>query len=342
MKQSNSNTSFLSAYVSPDGKNALEISAHGLCENNQRIFPFLAGPSGTLNIPNFLNPATLSEAGKVSLSMYDTAEATDFYSSFMSWLFRTFDVNERDFRNAMVSKLRLTVNSRVLITGCGLGDDVFSVLDALQGTGEVFASDLAPQMALATHRKLTDIRPDDLRRVSLSVCDACYLPFPDGFFDAAFHFGGVNLFDDLRGGITEMARVTKDGGCVVFGDEGIAPWLLDSEYARMAIANNPLWSAPTPIAKLPFSATEVNVSWVLGNCFYLIDFVQRTGGPHMNPDIPHAGRRGGSMRTRFSGQLEGVSSETKERVLREAATQGKSVYDWLEAALENQLRKPRS
>src|SRR3546814_8144504 len=56
-----------------------------------------------------------------------------------------------------------------------------------------------------------------------SVSDACHLPFEDRFFDAAFHFGGINLFDDVEGAIGEMNRVVKPGGRVVFGDEGIGP-----------------------------------------------------------------------------------------------------------------------
>src|SRR3546814_5164791 len=74
-----------------------------------------------------------------------------------------------------------------------------------------------------------------------SVSDACHLPFEDRFFDAAFHFGGINLFEDVEGAIGEMNRVVKPGGRVVFGDEGIGPWLRDTEFGRIVVNNNPLW-----------------------------------------------------------------------------------------------------
>jgi predicted HicB family RNase H-like nuclease len=44
------------------------------------------------------------------------------------------------------------------------------------------------------------------------------------------------------------------------------------------------------------------------------------------------------MRTRFEGQLEGISPKIKEQVLREAAEQGVSVFDWLETAVKRQLK----
>jgi len=40
--------------------------------------------------------------------------------------------------------------------------------------------------------------------------------------------------------------------------------------------------------------------------------------------------RGGSMRSRYFGVMEGVTPETKERVGKAAAKAGMSIYDWLE------------
>ena len=49
------------------------------------------------------------------------------------------------------------------------------------------------------------------------------------------------------------------------------------------------------ISHLPETATNVNVSWILGNCFYLIDFEVADTLPYMNMDVPHKGSRGGPM-----------------------------------------------
>jgi hypothetical protein len=53
----------------------------------------------------------------------------------------------------------------------------------------------------------------------------------------------------------------------------------------------------------------------------------------MNIDFVHQGRRGGSMRTRYFGQLEGVTPETKNRVIKVAAEKNTSVHEWLEKIL---------
>jgi hypothetical protein len=37
---------------------------------------------------------------------------------------------------------------------------------------------------------------------------------------------------------------------------------------------------------------DVHLSWILGNCFYIIDFEVSDNGPIMDIDVPHKGRRG--------------------------------------------------
>ena len=138
-----------------------------------------------------------------------------------------------------------------------------------------------------------------------------------------------------------MERVVKPGGRVVFGDEGIAPWLKNTEYGRIALNNNSLWSASAPIDLLPKNSVDVRLSWVLGNCFYVIDFEVSDTGPFMNIDVPHKGTRGGSMRTRFFGQLEGVVEETKKFVFEDAKRRGISIHEWLEQVIQDQKKKKR-
>lgn len=247
------------------------------------------------------------------------------YRNFLKWLFLTFNENETDFRRKLVSDVK--PGNRVLVTGCGHGEDVPAIFDA--GASEVECLDISETMIGAAKENLAG------RNVKFHVADACSLSFADASFDLAFHFGGINLYSDVRKGIAEMARVVKDGGRVVFGDEGVAPWLRNTDYGKMAINNNALWSSDAPLGLLPFSATDVSVKWVLGNCFYLVSFTVHRGGPYVNPDVKHAGRRGGSMRTRYYGQLEGVTEETKRRVLESAARENISVHDWLERKLRS-------
>src|SRR5262249_47361876 len=151
------------------------------------------------------------------------------------------------------------------------------------------------------------------------------------------HFGGLNEFPDRRLALAEMSRVVRQGGRVVVGDEGVAPWLRDTDYGRMAICNNKLWAMEPPLELLPASGADVNLTWVLGNCFYLIDFEVASGLTFINPDVPHKGQRGGSMRTRFYGQLEGISPDLKASAQEAARRDGVSISAWLESAIRKAL-----
>jgi SAM-dependent methyltransferase len=315
----------LKNYVSPDDHSQLSVQTAGLVGAGH-VYRYLPGLPENVSIPDFLDTNVLEEGGQTSLAMYDFEGAREVYRNFLSWMFRTFRVDEGEFRQDLIRRLRVADGARVLITGCGNGDDVFAALDAVGPRGQVYASDLAPEMVVATYAGLAVRANDALARTSLS--------------DAAFHFGGINLFDDVKGAIHEMARVTKDGGRVVFGDEGVAPWLAGTEYGRMVVANNYLWAHRAPIEMLPHAAVDPSLSWVLGNCFYVIDFEKRSAGPFIDPDVPHVGRRGGTMRSRYYGQLEGVPPELKERVLNAAAEQKTSVAEWLERVLRESFDRP--
>ena len=139
--------------------------------------------------------------------------------------------------------------------------------------------------------------------------------------------------------LNKMERVVKPGGRVVFGDEGVGPWLRNTEYGYIAINNISLWAATAPIDLLPRNSLDVHLSWVLGNCFYVIDFEVSDIGPFMNIDVPHKGRRGGSMRTRYFGQLEGVTEESKKFVLEDAERKKISLHDWLEQLIRDKQNR---
>lgn len=327
-----------SIYVCPNTKTPLTANDKGLVRDDGVFYPFLRG-SNNIDIPNFLTAYEGGAATKQSLAMYDQKTSVDSYRNFLNWLFQTFNENESSFRANLIARLKLQRGNRVLVTGCGLGDDLPPIVDAIGRDGEVHATDLAAEMVVAASSYLTADQ-SSTKNIRFSVCNAMLLPFPDGFFDGAFHFGGINLFEDIRLAIGEMERVIRPGGRVVFGDEGIAPWLKNTEYGRIAINNNSLWSANVPLELLPRNAVDVHLSWVLGNCFYVIDFEASNTGPFMNIDLPHKGRRGGSMRTRYFGQLEGVTEESKKFVLEDAASRGITVHDWLEQVIrEKQTRK---
>ena len=53
----------------------------------------------------------------------------------------------------------------------------------------------------------------------------------------------------------------------------------------------------------------------------------------MDIDVPHKGIRGGSMRKRYFGQLEGIDPELKKKVGLAALTAGTSTSTWVEQVI---------
>jgi SAM-dependent methyltransferase len=229
--------------------------------------------------------------------------------------------------------LGLNSGQKVLITGCGFGEDIEFIHEHVGDHGEIHVQDLSRSMVLSASEKI--MYPN----VLYSVSSAINLPYQSKYFDAVFHFGGINLFGDIKKAIGEMERVCKTDGTVLFGDEGIASHLKGTEYAAVAIANNPLWKLEAPMDLLPPNAADIELSYVLGNCFYLIKFSPSLDMPMMNIDILHKGLRGGSARSRYYGQIEGVSVETKRALIQSAKELNISIYDLLEKSINNFLAK---
>ena len=320
-----------SLYVCPKTKMPLFVNDEctEMATEEGVVYPILKVGKG---IPNFLSAYSLGESQKINLDIYNQSFSVERYRNELNWLYATFGEDEALFRRRNLERLQMCSGQRILITGCGLGSDLKPIAETVGSRGSVYAQDLAPEMVIYTAKSLNEF-PFDVDNIHLSVSDAQNLPFSDGFFDGVFHFGGINLFDDIRLSIHEMARVTRPGGRVVFGDESVGPWLRDTDYGRAAICNNSLWNVGTPIDLLPVNAVDVNLTWIFGNCFYLISFQVSSEGPYMNMDVPHIGLRGGSMRSRFFGQLEGVSVSSKQFVIEAARARQISVYQWLEETI---------
>jgi ubiquinone/menaquinone biosynthesis C-methylase UbiE len=244
-------------------------------------------------------------------------------------MFKMLLCDEDPVREGMIDALQIGPSSNVLEIGCGTCRDT-TRLRARGAT--VYAGDLSREM-LAIGRQRLQEAGADFRHLRLFRGNAMRLPFVDGSFDAAFHFGGLNLFPDIGGALTEMARVVKPGGRVVAGDEGVGPWLSGTQFAKILKNSNPLFSHSAPIEKIPLNARDVMCRWILNGSFYLITFQVGLCEPELDLDVEFPGWRGGSHRTRYFGRLEGVSPELREIVVKQAASEGLSISAWLEKTL---------
>jgi ubiquinone/menaquinone biosynthesis C-methylase UbiE len=287
-------------------------------------------------VPNFVDPARLSHVEARTKSEYDRV-AEQIYDVAVDWQFAAMYEDENAVRELMVDMLDLSPGAKVLEVGCGTGRDSFRLARRLNGAGQLHMQDLSPGMVHACVRKMAALdasRPFECR-LDYSVSNATMLPFPDDMFDAVFHFGGFNQFGDLKAGAAELARVAKRGRRIVFGDEAVAPWLKGTEFDAIVTTNNPLFKADAPLAALPPGARNVIVRWIIANCFYVIGFTKGDGPPPLDLDLPHQGWRGGTMRTRYFGVLEGVTPEAKARAKDAAARAGLSVHEWLDRAIRS-------
>ncbi|MBU6233440.1 MAG: ubiquinone/menaquinone biosynthesis methyltransferase [Acidobacteria bacterium] len=113
----------------------------------------------------------------------------------------TFNLDRR-WRHRAVRDLALPAGSRVLDVAAGTGDFCRELTS--QGMQPV-ATDLSYGMM--------DVGGDFAPRVQ---ADAARLPFRDASFDGVTCGYALRNFTDLQGAISEMSRVTRPGGRVVF------------------------------------------------------------------------------------------------------------------------------
>lgn len=312
---------FCNGFCEPVTHQLLEHTPEGLRNAQGILYPYI---DTFHKVVDFIKPVALTDLELANLQVYNSENATEIYRNFLTWLFESFGQTEQDFREQLLSNLALKKGMKVLVTGCGLGEDIPLIMDMIGGEGELHAQDLSKAMVKAA----SDVHSD--ANLYFSVSSGNFLPHPARYFDAVFHFGGINLFGDVQKAIAELERVCKIGGRVVFGDEGIAPHLRGTQYADIAINNIKLWESLPPLHLLPTNALDIELKFILGNCFYLLAFTPSDGLPKMNIDVVHKGIRGGSARTRYFGKIEGVRESSKKKLYDEARKRGVSVHHLLE------------
>ena len=278
-----------------------------------------------LDIPDFTHPKQLLDSDQESNNWYKL-NASD-YDTYLPMTFDTFGVDEDFERQKMVDALEVAPGETVLEIGAGTGRDTIKIMDSLKN-GKIYIQDISPEILEICINKLDADMP--LIEKNFFLSNASFLPFPDNSIDRLFHFGGLNTFSERKRSIKEMVRVCKPGARIVIGDENMPIWLRDTEFGKVLMNSNPHYSYDLPLNDLPVEARNVKVEWIIGGVFYFISFDVGSGEPTADIDFKIPGLRGGSHRTRFYGQLEGVSSDAKEKIYSYARKSGKSVHTVLE------------
>lgn len=254
-----------------------------VCENGHS-FGFENG------FPALVFPRELLGSDAEFRAKYD--EGAGRYDEGMRWLFHSFYEEEAAVRGQMLALLDVQPGHRILEISGGTGAMAELIRGRLGRDGWLALAELSPSMLARARERLGSDRIDYV------VCNGSYLPFADASFDRVFHFGGINEFAEKERAITEMARVTKPGGVVLFGDESVPPWQRERRFGKVLIAANKLYRHEPPLASLPENIAEVSIRWVLGGAFYLIQFRVTAEPPPLDLDLPIPGR-GDSLRSRF-------------------------------------------
>lgn len=331
-------------YICPATGSPLQLEAvtsvgteviEGVLRNPNNIsFPIANG------IPDFTWPLVLQESDVQTRQSYeDMAQEYDCYAALP---FITYRADEHAVRERMVDQLELQADSKVLEIGCGTGRGAMHLARRLGTGGKLYLQEISPSLLAIAVKKLQA----QSITAEFSLANGSYLPFPDNFFDAAHHFGGINTFSEIPRCLSELVRVVKPGGKVVIGDEGLGLWLRDTEMGRIMTNSNPLLKCEPPMQSLPATATEVQLEYIMMGAFYVIEFRVAASPPKPDYHMQIPSARGGSHWTRYYGQLEGVSDEAKRLAHEARIKTGLSMHDWLDkvvrSAANGQLNQEKS
>ncbi len=324
-------------YVCPDTLSRLSLKAFEqsgdeimsgelISENGNRYFI-------KEGIPDLTFPFILSESEVEARKIHD--DIADVYDEYIPLTFMTFSVDEDEVRNEMVNDLRLKQNHTVLEIGAGTGRSSELIARRLSKNGKFFVQDLSINILEKCFGKLEKYDVP----IEYYVGNACYLPFPNNYFDAVFHFGALNMFSDITRAFEEISRVTKVGGRVVIGDESIPPWLRKTTFAKILMKSNHWYKSELPLEHIPIAARDVRLRWIIGGVFYVFDFTLGEGEPQAVLDFEIPGVRGGTHLTRYYGQLEGVTAEAHELAHKAREKTGKSMHKWLDDVVREAAKR---
>jgi SAM-dependent methyltransferase len=316
-------------YRSPATGALLTLRAAAQKGGNVLEGEFLTADNGTRfaihdGIPDFTWPPTLPEADSQTRDSYENM--ADKYDIYAPLPFQTYRADEEAVRGRMVDLLELKEDSRVLEIGCGTGRGASHIASRLSAAGQLYLQELSPKLLAKAVEKLKGVAVP----IEFSIANGSYLPFGDNSFDAAHHFGGINTFAEIARCLSELARVVRPGGKVVIGDEGLGPWLRKTEFGKIMANSNPLLRCEVPLSSLPPTASEVRVEWILMGAFFVIDFRVAAAAPTPDYHLQIPSARGGSHWTRYFGQLEGVTDETKKLAQDARRKSGLSMHEWVD------------
>ena len=216
-----------------------------------------------------------------------------FYTNYLNWLSKTLMMSLEQIRREIFNNIQVKKKAKILFVGCGFGDEINFFIKKYGKNHKIYAQDISKKMVMESAKLIT------YSNINFSVSDAECLPYVNNYFDLVFHFGGFNQFKNKKKSINEMFRVSKENGEIFFSDEGMGPWLSETEKYKALKINNSLWSSKPPVNLIPKKSCKIIIGWILKNNFYFVKFMKNSSINKINVDIKHRSPRGGSIRSRY-------------------------------------------
>ena len=217
-------------------------------------------------IPHFVTPATLTGLNRRFARLYDWFSW--FYRLFSKVAFAYIGMPEEAARREVLDRLE-PGGGRVLEVSIGPGVNL-PYLVGRPDVGEVHGLDIS----LGQLRRCRSYLQRQGWAVPLYLGNAEELPFGDATFDAVFHIGGINFFNDKQKAITEMIRVAKPGTRIAICDEnerGARAYERTLPGFKRSFQGN-RQAVTAPVDAVPAGMQEVRVFDVWKGWMYCLEF----------------------------------------------------------------------
>jgi SAM-dependent methyltransferase len=160
-------------------------------------------------IPILLDESQISGFNQQYQAFYN--RVAGLYDGTIRLVARLAGGGEERFRGEYLRELEVQDGGRVLEVSIGTGAN----LNYLPANATYYGVDLSWGMLKRCQKNLERWR----REAELVMGNAEDLPLRDESFDAVFHVGGINAFNDRAKAIAEMIRVARAGTKIVIVDE---------------------------------------------------------------------------------------------------------------------------
>jgi len=117
------------------------------------------------------------------------------------------------FNQPMLELAGIGPGQRVLDLASGAGEPALSIARTVGPSGEVYATDIVPEMLAGARRRAADA---GLEAIRFEIADMEALPFPDGRFDRVTCRFGLMFCPNPVAALSEARRVLAPGGRVAF------------------------------------------------------------------------------------------------------------------------------